>query len=313
VFPLFVTLSGCGMAFAYRNGVRWAVVIRRSAVLLLCGLLYNTVAAGSTDLGTLRFAGPLQVYAVLVLVVGLLHLVVRRPVGWAVLTLALAAAQLTLLHLWQQHCPHDALTMTCNPSGTIDRWWMGADHMYRLGASGHDPEGLVGILGALVTAFVGTTAGHLMLARRGSWRVLPTLLGWAVVVGTAAVAADQLVPAFKRLWTTPFALGVAALGVVGLALGLALLDLPARRGWQRLRERLAWPVVAFGRNSLLVYFGSHLVMIVLLQRGTPAWAVQAAERLDFLGHPRTSFSLVVLACWTLLATALHARRIYVRP
>jgi predicted acyltransferase len=269
------------------------------------------VAADSADLGTLRFAGPLQVYALLVLLVGLLHLVVRRPEAWATVTLGLAALQLILLRLWQQHCPGDALTRACNPSDTVDRWWMGSAHMYYGGLLGHDPEGLVGILGALVTACVGTTAGHLLLRRRGSWRVLPALVGWAATVALAAVAADQLVPAFKRQWTTPFGLGVAALGVAAVAVLLALTDLP--RSGRRVRGALTWPLVAFGRNSLLVYFGSHLVMMVLLQHGEPAWAVQAARAVDFTGHPRLSWTLVVLAGWTALAAVLHRRRIYVKP
>ena len=53
--------------------------LRRSLVLLLAGLAYNAVTAGSVDFASLRFTGPLQVYAVLVLVIGALHLVVRTP------------------------------------------------------------------------------------------------------------------------------------------------------------------------------------------------------------------------------------------
>ena len=55
IFPLFVTLSGCGLAFAYRNRVGWVATLRRSLVLLLAGLAYNAVTAGSVDFATLRF------------------------------------------------------------------------------------------------------------------------------------------------------------------------------------------------------------------------------------------------------------------
>lgn len=315
VFPLFVILSGCGLAFAYRNAVGWGATVKRSVILLACGLVYNMIVAGSPDLSTLRWAGPLQVYAVLVLVIGLLHLVARRPSAWMGITLGLACAQAVFLYVWQASCPSDLLTPECNPSRVIDQAVLGTAHMYHGGTYGHDPEGLVSILGALVTACAGTTAGHLALRARGTWRAPVTLLGWAAAVGAAALVAAVFLPAMKRLWTTPFALGVGALGIVALAVGMALLDMPTRRGWQALRSRVSWPHVAMGRNSLLVYFGSHALMVVLKQAsGHPSAARRIAHDVDFLGgHPRVSLVLVMVVFWAALAAFLHWRRIYLRP
>lgn len=314
IFPLFVVLSGCGLAFAYRNRVGWGAISRRSVVLLLCGLVYNAVAAGSLDLATLRVTGPLQIYAVLVLVVGLLHLTARTPQGWALITAFVALGQGAFLILWQLGCPGGELSRECNPSATIDAAIFGSAHLYASGAAGHDPEGVVGILGALLTACVGTTAGHLALSARGTRRAPLFLIGWAAAVVIAALVAAQLMPAMKRLWTTPFALGIAAAGVALLALGMALLDLPARAGWARVRERLAWPQIAMGRNSLLVYFGSHLLMLVLLSRGgEPSWAERVARAVDVVGHPRASFVVAMLVAWGGLAALLHRRQIYLRP
>jgi predicted acyltransferase len=314
IFPLFVTLSGCGLAFAYRNRVGWGATLRRSVVLLLCGLAYNMVAAGSLDLGSLRFTGPLQIYSVLVLVIGLLHLVARTAQGWALITTAVAVGQGAFLMVWQVGCPGNELSRECNPSAAIDTAILGSAHMYASGAAGHDPEGFVAILGALLTACVGTTAGHIALSARGTRQAPLFLVGWAAVVATAAVTAVQLLPVMKRLWTTPFALGVAAAGVVLLAAGMALLDLPARGRWTQVRERLAWPQIAMGRNSLLVYFGSHLLVIVLLARGgEPSWAQEVALAVDVVGHPRASFVVAMLVAWGGLAALLHRRGIYLRP
>jgi predicted acyltransferase len=314
VFPLFVTLSGCGLAFAYRNRVGWAATLRRSVVLLLCGLAYNAVAAGSPDLATLRLTGPLQIYALLVLVIGLLHLVARTPRGWALITTVVALAQGAFLMVWQAGCPGEELSRECNPSATIDSAILGPAHMYASGAAGHDPEGLVGILGALLTACVGTTAGHIALSARGTRKAPLLLVGWAAAAAVAALIALQVLPVMKRLWTTPFGLGVAALGVVLLAVGMTLLDLPARGSWARVRERLAWPQVAMGRNSLLVYFGSHLLVLVLLDHGGDlSWAQEAARAVDVVGHPRASFLVAMLVLWGGLAALLHRRRIYLRP
>ncbi len=314
VFPLFVTLSGCGLAFAYRNRVGWGATLRRCVVLLLCGLAYNAVAAGSLDVASLRLTGPLQVYSVLVLVIGLLHLVARTPRAWALVTAAVALAHGAFLVVWQGDCPGGELSRECNPSASIDTAILGPAHLYASGAAGHDPEGLVGILGALLTACVGTTAGHIALSARGTRRAPLLLVGWAGVVAVAALGAVQVLPVMKRLWTTPFGLGVAAAGVVLLAVGMGLLDLPARGRWERLRRRLAWPQVAMGRNSLLVYFGSHLLVIVLLGHGgEPSWAHDAARAVDVVGHPRASFVGAMLLLWGGLAALLHRRRIYLRP
>lgn len=314
VFPLFVTLSGAGLAFAYRNRVGWGATVRRSLVLLVAGLAYNMVAAGTVDPETLRWTGALQVYAVLVLVIGLLHRVARGPAAWAVVTLLVAAGHTLLLHAWQSGCAGGELTPRCNPSLSIDTALLGTAHMYAQGTLGHDPEGVVGILGALLTASVGAVAGHLALSVRGTRRAPAQLLGWAVVAFLAAVASAELLPAMKRLWTTPFALGAGALGVVVLALGMALLDVPARRAWSALRSRLSWPLVALGRNSLLVYFGSHLLMILLLRYGgETSYAERVADTAEVGGMPRASFVVVMVLGWAALAAVLHRRRIYLRP
>ncbi len=314
VFPLFVTLSGAGLAFAYRNRVGWGPTIRRSLVLLVAGLAYTMVAAGEVDLTTLRWTGALQVYAVLVLVVGLLHRVARGPKAWVAVTLAVAVVHTLLLAGWQSGCPGGELTPQCNPSLDIDAALLGTAHMYAQGSLGHDPEGLVGILGALLTASVGAVAGHLALSARGTRRAPAYLLGWAGVTFLATLVAVQALPAMKRLWTTPFALGAGALGVVLLALGMALLDVPAGRAWSRLRGGLSWPLVAMGRNSLLVYFGSHLLMILLLRYGgETSYAERIAGLVEVGGMPRASFVVAMVLGWAALAAVLHRRRIYLRP
>ena len=70
---------------------------------------------------------------------------------------------------------------------------------------------------------------------------------------------------------------------------MALLDLPAGKRWQKIRERIAWPHLGLGRNSLLVYFGSHLLIFVLLSRGgDPPWALRMAGAVEVSGDLATS-------------------------
>lgn len=315
IFPLFVTLSGIGLAFAYRRRTAPRVTARRVVVLVLVGIVYTALYSGHTELSTLRLTGVLQLYAALVLVAALLHLVVRSARGWAVITL-LAAVLGTVVFWWfEGRCPSSVLAPTCNPSGVIDGAIFG-QHMYAQGERRHDPEGLVALCGAFVTAAAGTTAGHLAIdARTGSARVgLVRLSAWAVTCALVGLGLAQVVEPFKRLWTPSFALLAGALGVLVFTLVYAVVDVWLGRVRGVVDHPLAWPLVALGRNSLLVYFGSHLASAMLIRAGgEDSWARRIGEALSWLGGPQVAFVLVSLATWWVVAMVLHRHKIYVRP
>lgn len=310
IFPLFVTLSGVGMAFAYRNRVSHWVTLRRVVVLLVVGLIYGALTSGNWDLGTFRVTGTLQLYAALVAMLAAAHLAARGWRAWAVLTLGTATALAWWLRLWAGGCPGGEVTPACNPSATLDGALFGA-RMYAEGGLGHDPEGVVAILGAFVTAAAGVTAGHLALdlRRRGAGPF--ALAAWATVIAVWGLALTPLVPAFKRLWTPSFSLTAAALGVVLFAAAYLLFDVPQRMVRAETMERIAAPFAALGRNSLLVYFGSHLAIALLWQVGEPRWADRIAAALGTGAAGPVLFAAANVAAWWWLATALHRRRIYV--
>lgn len=313
IFPLFVTLSGIGLAFAYHNRVSFKVTLRRIVVLLVVGLLYNGISTGQWDPATFRFTGPLQVYSVIVAIIATCHLFAHNWQVWAGITAVLAAAQTGFLSWWASGCPAGILSPSCNPSGVWDSAWLGV-HMYHAGLLGHDPEGIVAITGALLTAAAGTTAGHLALSsRRLGWKTEPVkLLALAAAMSGLGWVLSIWVPAFKRLWTPSFSLVAGAAGVTIFAVAFLIFDVPLRPTATKIRHRVAWPFTALGRNSLLVYFGSHLVIDVLNRTGTPpglAWRI-AAKLGDTMGAPY-GFIALNLVAWWLLALILHRHRIYI--
>jgi predicted acyltransferase len=323
VFPVFVTLSGCGLAFANRRRTPVGPLVRRIVVLLAFGLLYNSVVAMSSKGGSpwpgwghLRLTGVLQLYAGVVLVIAVGHLVTRSARGWAVLTLTLATIHTLVLWRYGQDCPGAVLTRECNPSGALDPWLLGADHVYAAGLLGHDPEGVLSVLGACISAAAGATVGHALLSARDrghgpSRALLPVLAVAAGLAGLALVTA-QHVPTMKRLWTAPFALSVAA----GVAVVLVLLHVLLDRPSARFAPAAATPLVALGRNSLLVYFGSHALIIWMLhdRAGTEAsWLQTVSEAVTVSGHTQLSWTVLNVIAWTALATVLHRFRIYLRP
>lgn len=304
IFPTFVLLSGVGLAFANRRRVPLRTTLRRSVTLLLCGLAYNALMAGSLDWSTLRVTGPLPTYAALVLLVGLLARVVRGVLAWAAVTVVLAAAGTALAAWWSAGCPTGVLTPSCNLSRVVDPAVLGMGHMYVQGRLGYDPEGLASFVGVLVTACVGITAGQMVLRWRGRVIAPLAVVLWAVAALAGGVAAALWVEPFKKQWTPPFAMLTAALGLAILVVGIVVLDLPRLRWWQRVSGALAWPVVALGRNSLLIYFGTHATVDLLVRYG------YAPRIIDALGS-ELAFLLVHAAAWWLVAMLLHWRGIYI--
>ena len=325
IFPMFVTLSGCGLAFAMHRKVKVKPLARRFVILLLVGLVYNAIVEWSVDVWTWRITGVLQLYAVLVALMGVLHLVTRSWRGWAVLTLLFACAHTLALGLYSRSCPSGILTRVCNPSGPLDSLIFGANHIYAEGVAGHDPEGIVAILGAMVSAAAGATVGHLMLsltsARHGtrSWpravvALSLTAAGFLILVFMlrllAAVFGFEFLFA-KRIWTAPFALVVAAGTTMLLLLGHLLLD---RVGASPRLERASFPLISLGRNSLLVYFGSHILTTLLGRSfGGASLSMRYFDAMGGTILAQVGWSLALLAFWTTLAVALHRRGIYLRP
>ena len=321
IFPAFVTLSGAGLAFAYRNHVRWTRTVRRTVLLLAAGLAYNAchtfLDGGAVSLETLRYTGPLTMYAVLVPVIAILHRVLRSWPWWALFTVAAATAYTVALAKYAAGCPGGALTPLCNPSGVVDPFVLGPAHVYGAGAPGHDPEGLVATFGALSSAAAGVTAAHLLLwARaRGASRATASLCALAASWWLLGTVLGVVVPELKRLWTPPFGLHVAAGVILVLALGSLVLDRPRTHPrW----HAAAWPLVGTGRNALVLYFGSHLLLALLHGRGDlPAgrpWIVAWAETLAVGGvHPQVAFTVSFVAAELVLASTLHRFKIYIRP
>jgi heparan-alpha-glucosaminide N-acetyltransferase len=328
IFPVFVTITGIGLGFAMHRRVQPGPLVRRAAVLFGVGLLYNAVTEWSVDLDTWRVPGVLQLYALVVIVLGLLHLLTRTWVGWAVITLSLAAAHTVLLAMTAVHCPGGILTRECNPSGVLDPMLLGAAHIYHQGSAGHDPEGMVAALGALVSASAGATAAHLLLAVRAradragrgvSVAIVP-MAALAAALGGAAWLAVQVpdwvtgtpMLVMKRLWTAPFGLGVAAGTVVVLLIVHLVLD---RADAGRAVQGASYPLRALGRNSLLVYFGSHVVMSLLVRSFGEAPSVidRLWPALSVNGHPQLTWSILLVVAWTALAVVLHRRKVYLRP
>jgi predicted acyltransferase len=322
IFPTFVTLSGCGLAFANARRVRPWPAARRVVILLAFGLAYNyvTVWGAPFHLSGLRIPGILQLYAVVVIVLILLHTVIKGWRQWALVTVALAVIDTVFEWGWSLHCAGGHLSPACNPSHTIDYGVFGANHLYVSGTLGYDPEGLVSIFGAVITACLGATVGHALLeSRRTGGKPASVRSIGSIVVGAVALAAvlDVFVPAFKKQWTPAFALLIGACAAAVLLVAHLMVDAGPSRGGLRTPAQPAatWPLIALGRNSLFVYFGSHALTAWLNVHTYhhASYLTHFANTIAVAGHPAITFFVVAEVFWISLACLLHWRRIYLRP
>lgn len=326
IFPVFVTMTGCGIAFAYRNGITsWTTLVRRVVVLFALGLLYNALTTNQWDLATWRITGVLQLYAAIIGLVSLGHVWFRTWRSWLWITIGLSVLYTTMTTIVAGLCPGGVLTPECNPS-LLDAnapWNM---HVYHQGTLGHDPEGLIATFGALISVTAGATIGHAMLRGHGRTghpfrRKAALISGLSAILAAIAVlcvAAPTLfglqpTPVMKRLWTAPFALSVAAVVALALLLLHALLDNP-RTGLQKFCKRASYPLLALGKNSLLVYFGSHIINSWLQMFPSPEHSAQGWLARVFGGALVAEFAvpLMMILIWTAIAVVLHRRRIYIR-
>lgn len=312
IFPAFVCLSGCGLALAYRRQVPARTTARRVVVLLVLGMAYNAALDRTTDLADLRVTGPLQVYAVLTLVVALLHLRVRTARAWALVTMVWALVLTAVMALYDRGCDVGQSGPSCNLSAATDLRWFPEAMLYRDGTMGHDPEGVITVLGAFVTLSVGITSGK-VLAERTTPRLTATrLLGWAAACLAVGALLGQVVEPYKRLWTPGFALMTGALVVAVLLLGWLLHDATTPRGGPVLNPRWSALVVAHGRNPLLIYFGAHLVLSELGRWGDPSVTARLLEADWPWGNPVLTYAVLFTGAWAAVAWVLHRRGLYLR-
>ncbi len=132
-------------------------------------------------------------------------------------------------------------------------------HLYRDGAAGYDPEGMLSTAGAVASVLIGWLAGDLLRRRRVG--DLVALSGVCFVLGVLWEAGLEV---NKRLWTPSFVLVTAAISIGLIALAHVSVDR------SRVASTFAFPLIALGRNALLVYVGQHVVGV---------WLTRAPHRL----------------------------------
>jgi predicted acyltransferase len=180
--------------------------------------------------------------------------------------------------------------------------------------SGWDPEGLLSTLPAIATTLCGAVAGERLRAPTSPARKFTELLAGGAAAAAAGFLWGRVFPVNKNLWTSSYALAMAGLGAVALALCYWAIDV---RGWKRLAAPFLW----LGRNAIAAFVLSGLTAIALIAvhvegpDGKPRslWTAIHRTLFDRFADPRLgslAFALAFLALWMAVFGLLYRRRVF---
>lgn len=320
VLPTFLVTSGLSLAFLLRHPVgvaRRLRLVRRLVLLVVLGLAYNAYGTSGTDLSALRFTGVLQLIGVSGFLAAIVVLVTRRRDGrdrpWVIgaVAVGIQAVHGTALLALADRC---AGTDPCSPFNGWDRAALGDAHTYGGGVHAYDPEGLAVLGAATSLVLVGHLAGRRLTGtgpRRLAAIVAATAGAGLALLATAWVL-DGIDPVNKRLLTPAFVALAAGVALVGFALFALVLDVVGRdRGALRAASS---PLVALGRNALVVYLLERLLlqtagMVHVGDRSVRKVLLEWLPGSDTTRH--LAYTLVLLAVIGSVTVVLHRRGRYV--
>lgn len=331
VFPFFLFIMGVAMPFSFSKhfergatpGGMIASILRRTVVLFALGLFLNS-------LGFMAFSeyfrpmGVLQRIALCYLAAGLIIMWTgpRGQAIWCVVMLAGYWALMTFVH------PPIIGESTAHPEWNNLASWLDTrllgPHNYQFDKNlgvGHDPEGLLSTLPAVVTALSGCLAGAWLRSRgRGDYEKAAGLFvpGYFLVV--TALWWDYSCPMNKNLWTSSYVLFTSGWALLSLGVCYWVIDIKRVAAW-------AAPFTVFGTNAIAAYVcasaAAYATVIIKFTgpEGKPvalktwlyttlfkSWLAPLCG--DYVSS--AAYGLSYVAVWCAIMWLLHRKRIFIK-
>jgi predicted acyltransferase len=267
VFPFFLFVVGVSIPLALGPALDRGAgglpvrVLRRAAVIFALGLLLH--ALPFFPLAELRIPGVLQRIAVCYLLAALLVLATGGARGWRAQAVTAGVLLVGYWLVMTRVAAPGQVAGDLSPEGTlsgdVDRLVLGTRHIWQA-TRVYDPEGILSTLPATATTLLGVLAGHWLRAGPSSDRPVARIVGGLAVGGLVAAALGWLwglsFPVNKPLWTSSYALLMAGLAALLLAVCHWAIEVRGRRGW-------AVPFAILGVHALTLFFLSSLMAKLL--------------------------------------------------
>jgi predicted acyltransferase len=318
IFPFFLFIVGASMAQAAGERLSTPGILRRGAMLVAIGVFMSGFPY--FDPSRWRVPGVLFRIGICYATASFIWRAVSER-GRAIATIrrALAVAAICLLAYWCLIAlvpPPGGVAGDLSAEGNLGAWVDRKVFGTHLWKQTWDPEGLLSSVPAVATTLMGIAAGLWMRARRPACGA-PGLVYTGGVAMVTGLIWDGVFPINKALWTSSYALFTG--GAASLTLGVlhARLDDGKEPAWLM---RVSEPLVAMGRNALLLFVLSGLIAksLILIQVGTGTEAVPLQDKIFKtmfapLAGPKAASLLFaganLMTLYALLAW-LHRRRWY---
>lgn len=321
VFPFFLFAVGASIPFSISNGIQeFPKILKRAFILVFLGLVLNFF--GEWSFSNLRFPGVLQrigfAYFFGAVLYGEKNLKVR-----IFLFLSLLVAYWYLLEFVPPPGASEPSMKEGKDWGAwIDRQLFGQAHLWKFGKV-WDPEGLLTSFASIVSVFCGIFSGEFVKASSERKESPLSVSGKIALGGFILLLVGGIwgiyYPINKSLWTGTYSLWTAGWALVIISL-FTVLEKYNIFGFGSLQSFL----LPFGKNALLVFFGSgifarslNIIMVtspegkkiplknMIYQEYYKSW-IESPELSSFL------YSVTVLALWFLILFFLDKKRLYWR-
>ena len=258
VFPLFLFIAGLSFPFSYakqreKGRTTWQIhrkILVRCLLLILLGIVYNGFFALQFPQ---RYASVLGRIGLAWMFAALLYVhckTVPRIVLAAVLLVGYGVL-ITLVGAPDAPAGAGPLTQDGCLHGWIDRHLLPG----RLHNGNFDPEGLLGVIPATVTAMLGMFTGEFIRVPEekinGNKKAL-WMLGAAAVLLAAGLLWSLVLPLNKKLWTSSFVLVVGGVSIAVYALVYYIVEVRGHGKW-------TFPFRVIGLNSITIYLLQEII------------------------------------------------------
>ena len=260
VFPVFLFIAGLSFPFSYASQVEKGrtsgqvhrKIFLRCLALIALGIVYN----GFFDLRfPQRYASVLGRIGLAWMFVALLYIHGKPKARIVIASVLLVGYGLLSMFVGAPDAPAGAgpLTQDGCLCGWVDRLLLPGRRIY----GNFDPEGLLGVIPATVTALLGMFTGEFIRLPEekysGGKKTL-WMLGAAVILITAGLLWSLALPINKKLWSSTFVLVVGGISVALYALVYYIVEVKGHVKWTFFFR-------VIGLNSITVYMLTRIVSI----------------------------------------------------
>ena len=252
IFPFFLFITGSAMAFSLNHQIGMPSlqallkIVKRGVLIFLIGLFLNAFPF-QNDFSDLRVMGVLQRIGIVYIFAATIVLTCSR------VTMALISVAI-LIFYWYLLLAFGGLSLEGNLVRQFDLAILGANHMWSMGGTAFDPEGLLSTLPAIVSALAGYEVTRFLRTQSSFQSGMKSLYLWGAVTVALGLLWSLILPINKSLWTPSYVVFSSGIAMLTLATFIWLVDV----------KKVVWlskPCEVFGLNPLFIYALSWLWVV----------------------------------------------------